>query len=189
MKNKNLLLLISIVFFAIASCTKEGSQGPQGEQGDTGATGGTGVAGPAGPSGVDGSVIYSGTGAPSATIGNLKDYYLDRSTGNLYGPKTASGWGNPLTLIGATGAQGSTGATGSTGSQGPKGATGATGATGAQGPTGPAGPKGAIGATGATGANGTNGTNGTNGSQVYSGTAAPAAAFGRAGDYFLDKTT
>ena len=44
---------------------------------------------------------------------------LDLTGDVLYGPKTASGWGTGISLVGAAGATGATG---------PKGATGATGA-------------------------------------------------------------
>src|SRR6185437_2746478 len=68
-----------------------GAQGPQG---------------PAGPAGVPGSQIYSGTGVPAANLGINGDYYLDKSTSNFYGPKTANGWGTPVLLGGGTGAAG-----------------------------------------------------------------------------------
>ena len=146
----SMLAFVATLSMIAYSCTKDGSAGPAGA---------TGATGPVGPAGADGSQIYSGSGAPAATIGATGDYYLDVSTGNLYGPKTATGWGTPLDLKGAAGANG---------------ATGATGATGAKG---------------ATGANGSNGTNGTNGSQIYSGTTAPASTLGVTGDYYLDKAT
>jgi hypothetical protein len=56
-----------------------------------------------GADGEDGSQIYSGTGAPDASLGAEGDYYLDTSSYELYGPKTASGWGSPLNLKGADG--------------------------------------------------------------------------------------
>jgi hypothetical protein len=122
---------IFLFFLAVAicySCTKEaGAVGPQGAQG------------PVGPAGQNGTVMYSGNGAPSASLGDSGDFYLDLASGNLYGPKTASGWGTPTSLKGANGAAGSAGATG---------ATGATGAAGSQihsGTTVPAASLGAIG--------------------------------------------
>ncbi|MCT1526340.1 hypothetical protein [Sphingobacterium hotanense] len=39
------------------------------------------------------------------------------STSDFYGPKTASGWGTPTNLKGATGATGATGAAGAAGSK------------------------------------------------------------------------
>jgi hypothetical protein len=40
----------------------------------------------------------SGSGAPSATLGNVGDVYLDTSSYLLYGPKTSSGWGSPISV-------------------------------------------------------------------------------------------
>lgn len=88
-----------------------------------------------GEDGAPGSQILSGSGVPAASLGNSGDYYLDKSTGALFGPKTADGWGEATSL---TGPKGATGATGATGPKGANGATGATGATGAQGPAGTA---------------------------------------------------
>lgn len=85
------------------SCGKDGATGPQGPQGATGA------AGAVGPAGKDGSQIYAGAGAPAASLGNGGDYYLDQTADNLYGPKTSSGWGTPLSLKGTTGVAGAAG--------------------------------------------------------------------------------
>lgn len=118
-----------------------------------------GVSGPTGPSGADGSVIYSGSGAPSAGVGKSGDWYIDTGTGRLYGPKASGAWGAGISIQG-----GPTGPTGPqvTGPTGPvsnvTGPTGSTGATGASptGPTGPTGasvtgPTGSVGGTGPTG--------------------------------------
>ena len=185
-------LLIAAVGVLLSSCAKEGPQGIPGPQGDSG------TVGPPGPSGVAGSQIYSGTGAPATGLGQIGDYYLNKSNGNFYGPKTASGWGSPIALggggsgsqgpagpqgpPGATGPQGPQGPPGSTGPQGPPGTSGPQGpqgATGPQGPQGPAGPQGATGATGAAGAAG---------SQIYSGNGTPASTLGKTGDYYIDDT-
>jgi hypothetical protein len=61
--------------------------------GGTGAIGGTTIND---PSGNPASQVYSGIGPPAANFGNIGDYYLDKSTYLLYGPKTASGWGTPI---------------------------------------------------------------------------------------------
>ena len=53
--------------YLLSSCAKEGPQGVPGPQGDQGA------AGAAGPAGADGSVIYSGTGAPATGVGQDGD--------------------------------------------------------------------------------------------------------------------
>lgn len=67
-------------------------QGPPGEDGEDGADGADGQ------DGEDGSQIYAGNGAPGVSIGAIGDYYLDKANYNLYGPKTADGWGTPLNL-------------------------------------------------------------------------------------------
>lgn len=93
MKNKksfqyiSLCLLMALLF---AACTKEGPQGIPGNPGDNG------PAGAIGPAGKDGSTFLAGNGTPDAKTGNTGDYYLDQKSGNLYGPKTAQGWGNPF---------------------------------------------------------------------------------------------
>ncbi|WP_018674970.1 collagen-like triple helix repeat-containing protein [Riemerella columbina] len=83
--------------------------------------------------GKDGKTLRHGTGAPSNTLGNIDDFYIDTQSQKLYGPKTNSGWGTGVSIIGPKGDKGDTGAVGPAGPQGPKGNTGATGA---QGPSG-----------------------------------------------------
>ena len=129
------------------------------------------------------SPVLAGNGAPTGSLGNIGDLYLDQVNSDLYGPKILDGWGTPVDLnLGPTGATGpsvtgptgSTGAastvTGPTGSTGPSvtGPTGAastvTGPTGSTGSTGPSvtGPTGApstvTGPTGSTGATGAGAT-------------------------------
>jgi hypothetical protein len=103
----SLLKVLGILFLTIliSSCSKDGAIGPKG---DTGAQGASGVQGSQGIPGKEGSVILTGAGAPS-TVGNNGDMYLDKSTSNLYGPKTASGWGTPLSLKGENGSVGVSG--------------------------------------------------------------------------------
>lgn len=84
-----LLLVCSLTLFM--AC--EGPQGPEGPQGEQGPEG------PVGPAGEDGSMMYSGQGAPGSDIGDNGDYYLDTDTGELYGPKDDSGWGNPIMVL------------------------------------------------------------------------------------------
>lgn len=86
----------------------QGPAGPRGSAGERGATGPRGPAGergPAGPTGErgpQGSTIHSGDGNPAGSLGVAGDYYLDRQNGDLYGPKTASGWGgSPINLRGS----------------------------------------------------------------------------------------
>lgn len=46
-----------------------------------------------------GSSILSGTGAPDPAVGNIGDYWFDRDTNELYGPKTQDGgWGVGIEL-------------------------------------------------------------------------------------------
>ena len=107
--------------------------------------------------GADGKTILNGTAAPSGDTGAEGDFFLDTTSSMLYGPKTTSGWGNGVSLIGPTGAigakgdTGDTGPQGETGPQGPIGLTGATGATGAKGDTGDQGIQGEQGPAGADG--------------------------------------
>ena len=148
-----------------------------------------------------GNQILSGIGAPTETLGNVGDYYLDLSNSNLYGAKTAQGWGNPISLkgiqgdkgekgdTGATGQKGEKGDTGATGQKGEKGNTGATGQKGDKGDTGATGQKGDKGDTGATGQKGEKGEPGTpgqNGSKIYAGIGAPTINIGAVGDWYID---
>jgi len=71
-----------------------------------------GAAGATGPKGVAGSKLYAGTALPQATGGAIGDYYLDKATDLLYGPKTATGWGTPVNLRGPSGPAGPTGPAG-----------------------------------------------------------------------------
>lgn len=56
-----------------------------------------------GQNGKDGSVIHSGTGTPAGSLGKSGDFYLDKASYGLYGPKTGSGWGTPINLQGPPG--------------------------------------------------------------------------------------
>lgn len=98
LNNTIIKVLFALLWFtALATSCKKGEPGP---------------AGPAGPQGIqgitgnDGNTILSGTGIPAGNAGKIGDYYLDISTSNLYGPKTASGWGSSVSLKGAAGPSG-----------------------------------------------------------------------------------
>jgi hypothetical protein len=71
--------------------------GPQGPQGIPGAA----IVGPEGPQGPQGdaSFIYAAAGAPSAGVGTDKDFYINLTNGDFYGPKTAGAWGSPVSNI------------------------------------------------------------------------------------------
>ncbi len=58
---------------------------------DTPTTGGGGGGGPDDDSGITGTAWFDGAGAPSDTLGNDGDYYLDDSSGDVY-KKSAGHW-------------------------------------------------------------------------------------------------
>lgn len=51
-----------------------------------------------GPQGPRGSQVLSGNVDPSPSIGLIGDQYINTDTGKLFGPKTASGWGEGVYL-------------------------------------------------------------------------------------------
>ena len=55
---------------------------------------GIAITGTPGIDGANGSTILSGIGAPANTLGKDGDIYIDRSTGNFYGPKDNNAWPN-----------------------------------------------------------------------------------------------
>lgn len=77
-----------------------GPTGPTGSTGPMGPAGSTGPAGATGPAGQAGSQILSGTANPTASQGSIGDYYLNKTSGDLFGPKTSGGWGSPISLRG-----------------------------------------------------------------------------------------
>mgnify|MGYP003377200350 CR=1 FL=1 len=95
----------------------------------------------------------------------MNDNYLNTSTGNTYrctvaGNAATAKWiysGNLKGPKGATGSQGPQGVKGDAGAQGPQGLKGDTGAQGPQGTTGAQGPKGATGPQGVQGPKGEKG--------------------------------
>lgn len=129
--NFYIFTLITILFFA--SCGKDGANGPAGATGPAGVQGAVGPAGPTGANGQNGSIIYSGTTVPATATGVSGDFYLNTTTGLLYGPKTASGWGTGISLKGTNGATGATGATGTPGSKIYNGSGAPTATTGING--------------------------------------------------------
>ena len=101
--NDALLLLTAITMLFTTSCRKDGAAGTKSDTGDKSSINAVG------PASAAGSIIYGGTTVPAASNGAVGDYYLNTTTGLLYGPKTATGWGNGLSLKGATGATGAAG--------------------------------------------------------------------------------
>ena len=112
-----------------------------------------------------GNLIHSGTGAPDASLGSIGDYYLDLSTSNLYGAKTAQGWGNPISLRGLQGEKGDKGDKGEKGDQGNKGDQGERGEQGVKGDKGDKGDRGLKGERGKQGFKGEQGPKGEDGKQ------------------------
>ena len=104
-----------------------GATGPAGVKGDTGPQGATGASGANGATGVKGSSVLTGVGAPSNSLGENGDTYIDKNAAMIYGPKTNGLWGNPTSFGGPAGGQGPAGPAGATGPTGPTGASGANG--------------------------------------------------------------
>lgn len=135
------------------------------------------------PSGLSGGcgVWRNGSGAPSSSLGNNNDYYLDTSNGDVY-YKSSSAWAVICNIKGATGSTGATGATGATGngiaSSSYNSSTGILTITYTDGSTyATSDLRGSTGATGATGAAG---------SVWYNGSGAPSSGQGANGDYYLN---
>ena len=83
-------LILSLSDGQIINCGLiQGAPGPKGAPGPVGATG---------QPGRDGNGILHGNGAPRADEGEVNDFFIDTAKLHLYGPKTASGWGNPAYL-------------------------------------------------------------------------------------------
>ncbi|MDZ7682283.1 MAG: hypothetical protein U5J63_11380 [Fodinibius sp.] len=242
---KNIPLLALSLLLALGMVA--GCEGPVGEQG---AQGPEGPQGPVGPAGEDGSIMYSGQGAPGSDIGSEGDYYLNTNTGEMYGPKDGNGWGQPImVLMGDDGQDGEDGSQIYSGNSAPGSSLGKVGdyyldkssyelygpktssgwgtpisLRGSQGPAGPAGEDGSVmySGQGAPGSDigsegdyylntntgemygpkdgngwgqpimvlmGDDGQDGEDGSQIYSGNSAPGSSLGKVGDYYLDKSS
>ena len=131
-----------------------------------------------------GNLIHSGYGAPTPTLGEIGDYYLDLSTVALYGAKTTEGWGAPINLKGERGEKGYMGWQGQKGDKGDKGEVGEKGDKGDQGEKGFQGPKGDKGPKGDTGPS--IGEKGKDGARIYGGSSAPSNYIGVEGDWYID---
>ncbi|RFS23495.1 hypothetical protein DVR12_10810 [Chitinophaga silvatica] len=180
--------ILYLSFCFLLSCSKDGAQGPQGNTGPQGSAGPQGIAGAVGPAGKNGSTIYAGEGVPANSVGQLGDYYLDKNTGILYGPKKSSGWDALISLkgdkgnTGAQGTKGEKGDKGDTGAQGTKGEKGDKGDTGTQGTKGEKGDKGDTGAQGTKGEKGDKGDTGTQGTKGEKGDKGDTGAQGTKGE-------
>lgn len=83
-----------------------GANGADGENGADGKDGEDGENGTNGTNGTNGNKILNGSGAPAANLGLANDYYLDKDSYTLYGPKLPSGWGIGVSLKGPAGNSG-----------------------------------------------------------------------------------
>jgi hypothetical protein len=137
-----------------------GLSGPTGPSGATGSIGPVGPAGSQGPQGLQGIPGPAGTkwlsaaGAPSQILGDLSDYYLDVTSGDVWqkvSSQAGAVWamqGNIRGFKGESGPAGPAGEAGPGGVQGPAGMAGPPGPPGADGSIGPMGPIGPIGPAG-----------------------------------------
>lgn len=126
MKVLKSMLMVSLGLVIFFSC-KKGDTGPQGAIGEKGEKGEQGARGIQGVKGDDGATIFSGDAAPVATLGKAGDYYIRKTTSEIYGPKTDAGWGKATSFKGAAGANGAAGSKILSGTQIPAVSVGAVG--------------------------------------------------------------
>lgn len=113
------------------------------------------------------NALWNGTGPPVVPQGEDGDFYIDTTPPKaVYGPRTASAWPGPFSMVGAAGGNGTNGTNGSNGSAATVAVgTVSTGAPGSSATVTNAGtssaaifnmsiPRGDVGATGSTGAPG-----------------------------------
>ena len=138
-----------------------------------------------------GNIVHYGSGVPSSTIGEIGDYYFDLSVSDLYGAKTESGWGDPVSLKGDRGERGEQGERGEKGEKGEAGDKGEKGDKGVQGDKGLIGDKGEQGDKGLKGDDGkkNNGDNGAPATQIHLGKGEPSSYIGKEGDWYIDTET
>ena len=103
-----LVALCSIVGMGITSCNNQGEQGPIGPEGPQGPEG---PAGENGQDGQDGSLILTGEGKPTDTLGKDSDIYIDSKTGDLYQKENGT-WSLVMNIKGEDGSDGSSGSSG-----------------------------------------------------------------------------
>src|SRR5690554_3487608 len=84
-----------------------GPIGPQGPAGPQGPIGPAGAKGDAGAPGADGATIRADFGTPDDALGNDGDFYFDKTSSTLYGPKVDGEWPTAgVNLMGAKGDKG-----------------------------------------------------------------------------------
>lgn len=88
------------------------------------------VPGVAGPAGANGNSVLNGTTNPTTITGVNGDFYINTTSNQLFGPKTAGVWGSGISLVGPQGAQGPQGIQGLQGLQGVQGVAGTNGTNG-----------------------------------------------------------
>lgn len=151
MKNLTKLFVgMSLLGFALSSCSIQGPSGPQGEQGVPGENGKDGRDG---IDGKDGTSVLTGNGEPSSSLGNDGDSYIDLDNWNYY-VKEGGSWVNKGNIKGADGHDGQDG---KDGEQGPKGEDGTDGQDGKDGVDGADGQDGKDGEQGPKGEDGKDG--------------------------------
>jgi hypothetical protein len=131
-----------------------GVPGVPGSIGLTGPAGSQGSPGPQGIAGPAGTKWFSSAGAPAQALGDLLDYCLDVTSGDVWQKITSEGtpqWSLQGNIRGLQGPSGENGAAGDIGPIGPMGVAGPLGPIGPAGPTGPAGPSGEAGPQGPAG--------------------------------------
>jgi len=62
-----------------------------------------------GATGANGNTVLYGTGAPSNSVGNNGDFYIDTAANNIYGPKASGVWPSGTSLVGPQGTAGAAG--------------------------------------------------------------------------------
>ena len=120
-KNKlflSIFSLVSILGLNLVSCNNV-----EPIKGEDGPTGPIGPAGEDGSDGKDGSIIHTGEGKPSDTLGKDTDLYIDSKTGDLY-TKTNGSWSLTTNIKGEDGKDGQNGSDGHNGSSGSNGVDG-----------------------------------------------------------------
>ena len=161
--------------------------------------------------GIDGTSVLNGSVDP-ASEGKLGDFYVNTASNTIFGPKTESGWGTGVSLVGPQGPMGpASGRTifngvGNPAPEvgdiddfyldtfskiifGPKTITGWGSGTSLIGPVGPAGEKGDQGVAGPQGNIGPVGPVGPRGNTILSGDSDPVSGAGSEGDFYLNVAT
>lgn len=161
--------------------------------------------------GIDGTAILNGAVDPTSE-GSLGDFYINTASSVIFGPKTESGWGAGVGLVGPQGPMGpASGRTIFNGAGnpsevigdiddfyldtfsktifGPKTFTGWGSGTSLVGPTGPTGLQGEQGVAGPQGNTGPIGLTGPRGNSVFSGDSDPVSGAAAEGDFYINVAT